>query len=74
MLLLTNTNWSKLRGNQGTGAELVIGRNWSSVEEAIGTSRLELIGRYSSSRWQGASAHGRLRRTEMVQVTLKQKQ
>lgn len=50
MLLLTNTNWSKLRGNQGTGVELVIGRNWSSVEEAIGTTRLELIGRYNSSR------------------------
>lgn len=38
---LTNTNGSKLWGNQGTAAELAVGRNWSPVEEAIGASRLE---------------------------------
>lgn len=73
IVVLTNTNWSKLRGNQGTGAELVIGRNWSPVEEAIGTSRLEWGGSSGGSRGRGAGAHGRLRRTEMVHVTLKHK-
>lgn len=65
-VVLTNTNWSKLRGDQGTSAELIIGRNWSPVEEAIGTSRLEWGGSSSGSRGRGAGAHGRLGRTEMV--------
>lgn len=39
--VLTNTNSSKLRGNQGTGAELVVGWNCSPVKEPIGASRLE---------------------------------
>lgn len=47
--VLTNTNGSKLRGNQGTGVELVVGRNCTSVEESVGTSRLE-GGRGSSRR------------------------
>lgn len=61
-VVLTNTNGSKLRGNQRTGAELVIGRNWRSVEEAVGPSRLERS-RSSGCRRRGAGAHGRLTRT-----------
>lgn len=57
--VLTNTNRSKLRGNQRTVAKLVIRRNWSPVEEAVRTTRLELRGR--RGRRGGASAHGRLR-------------
>lgn len=68
-VVLTNTNWSKLRGNQGAGAELVIGRNRSPVEEAIGAGRLER-GRCGGSRRRGAGAHGRLgRKTQAVNVT-----
>lgn len=59
---LTNTDCSKLRGNQRTVAKLVIRRNRSSVEEAVGTTRLELCGR--SGRRGRASAHGRLREEE----------
>lgn len=57
-VVLTNTNWSKLRGDQGTSAELIIGRNWSPVEEAIRTSRLEWGGSSGGSRGRGAGAHG----------------
>lgn len=59
MWLLTNANGPKLRGNQRTGAKLVIRRNWSTVEKAVRTTRLELGG--SGGRRGGASAHGRLR-------------
>lgn len=58
--LLTNTNRSKLGGHQGAGGELVIGRNWSPVEEAVGSSRLERS--WSGSSRGRAGAHGRLRR------------
>lgn len=63
-VVLTNTNRSKLRGNQRTGAELVIGRSRSRspVKEAVGTSRLERGG--GSSRGWGAGAHWRLMRTD----------
>lgn len=56
-VVLTNTNWSKLRGDQGTSAELIIGRNWSPVEEAIRTSRLEWGGSSGGSRGRRAGAH-----------------
>lgn len=69
-VVLTNTHWSKLWRNQRTGAELVIGRNWSPVEESIGTSRLERGGSRGGSRGRGAGAHGRLRGTGMVSITL----
>lgn len=59
MWILTNANRSKLRGNQRTGAKLVIRRNWRTVEKPVRTTRLELGG--SSGRRGGAGAHGRLR-------------
>lgn len=56
MLELTNTNWSELGGNQGGGAELVVGRNWGPVKETIGTNCLER-GR-GGGRGRGAGADG----------------
>lgn len=69
-VVLTDTHWSKLWRNQRTGAELVIGRNWSPVEESIGTSRLERGGGRGGSRGRGAGAHGRLGGTGTVSITL----
>lgn len=65
--VLTNTNSSKLRWNQGAGTELAIGGNWGPVEEPIGTSRLER-GR-GRGRRRGAGADGWLRGKKMVNVT-----
>ena len=61
IVALSDTNSSKLRGNQRAVAELAVLRNWDPVEEAIGTSRLEW-GRGSGSSRRWSWAHGRLQR------------
>lgn len=66
---LTDTNGSKLRGNQGAGVELVIGRNWSSVEQSIGTDGLER-GRRPCNPRRGAGADGWLERRTNVSNSL----
>ena len=61
LLVLTDANSSKLWGNQGATAELVVGRRGGPVEEAIRAGGLEWgRGGGWSRRW--SRAQGRLQR------------